>query len=167
MLCIPLPHRVAVWQIWPVDRIWQICGQENLSPLGLAILHRAKNLLVPIHQSMIFSIYLYLKSFYMHIAWSNYGLNVLNIAQTHLFCNLWLTCSFLLKSGLDLQKILPVNQPNVRPFESHPLQSLTKAGDTVQFYWILVYWSVVINPNTNKFGKSDPLYLAPKRHSST
>ena len=48
----------------PADRGRQICGQENLSPLGLAGLHRAKNLLVPIHQSMTFSLYLYLKSFY-------------------------------------------------------------------------------------------------------
>ena len=37
-------------------------------------------------------------------------------------------------------QILPVNQlflsvqHNLYPFEFHPLQSLTKAGDTVQFY---------------------------------
>ena len=31
-------------------------------------------------------------------------------------------------------KMLPVSQHNVSPFEFHPLQSLTKAGDTVQFY---------------------------------
>ena len=32
----------------PAERGRQICDQENLSPLGLAVLHRAKNLLVPI-----------------------------------------------------------------------------------------------------------------------
>ena len=30
-------------------------------------------------------------------------------------------------------------QHNFCPFEFHPLESLTKAGDTVQFFWILVY----------------------------
>ena len=50
---------------------------------GLAVLHMAQNLLVPIHQSMTFSVYLCWKSFYTHIAWSNYGLDVFNIAQTY------------------------------------------------------------------------------------
>ena len=53
--------------------------------------YKAKNLLVPIHQSMSFSVYLCLKSFYMHIACSNYGLDVLSIAQTYLF----VTCDSL------------------------------------------------------------------------
>ena len=74
----------------PADRGRQICGQENLSPLGLAVLHRAKNLQVPI-QSMTFSVYLCLKSFYAHIAWPNYGLDALDIAQTYLF----VTCDSL------------------------------------------------------------------------
>ena len=73
------------------DQGQQICGQENLSPLGLAVLHRAKDLLVPICLSMTFSVCLCLKSFYTHIAWSNYGLDVLNIAQTYLF----VTCDSL------------------------------------------------------------------------
>ena len=60
-------------------------GQEDMSPLGLAILHRAQNLLVPIHQFITFFVYLCWKSFYMYIAWSNYGLDVLNIAQTTQF----------------------------------------------------------------------------------
>ena len=75
----------------PVDQGRQIYGQENLSPLGLAVQHRATYLLVAIHQSMTFSVYLCLKSFYTHIAWSNYGLDVLNIAQTYLF----VTCDSL------------------------------------------------------------------------
>ena len=61
--------------------MWSV--QENLSPLGPAVLHMAQNLLVPIRQSMTFSVYLCWKSFYTHIAWSNYGLDVLNLAQTY------------------------------------------------------------------------------------
>ena len=74
----------------PADRGHQICDQENFSPFGLAVLHMAQNLPVPIHQSMTFSVYLCSNSFYTHIAWSNYGLDVLNIAQT-----IFVTCDSL------------------------------------------------------------------------
>ena len=45
--------------------------------------------------------------------------------------------AILLKDGLDLDLFLSI-QRNLCPFEIHPLQSLTKADDTVQFYRILV-----------------------------
>ena len=77
-----------MWQI-SQDQ-WTEAGQENLSQIGLVVLHRAKNVLVPIHQSMISQATSFI-FFYIHIAWSNYGLDVLNIAQTYLF----VTCDSL------------------------------------------------------------------------
>ena len=36
--------------------------------------------------------------------------------------------------GFGSAKNFPVSQHNVSSFEFHPLQSLNKGGDTVQFY---------------------------------
>ena len=63
----------------------------------------------------------------------------------NLYASSWLNPSEIWSGSA---KILPVSkiflsiQDNFCPFEFHPLQSLTKAGDTVQFYWIFVDFSV-------------------------
>ena len=78
-------HRLALWQNCPdqltkaskyVANTGAFVSTWTSSPAQSTKLTSADP---PVHNLSLFA----LEEFYMHVAWSNYGLNVLNIAQTY------------------------------------------------------------------------------------